>query len=653
MISMTYKAYIDGLRALAVVVVILFHLNPEVFSGGYLGVDIFFVISGFVISQSLYKNYLKVGKIDIKKFYIRRFMRLYPALISMISATAIVYLFFGFLWDTNLFIKSSLFSIFAVSNLYYIKQAENYFHQDLVNPLLHTWSLGIEEQFYLLYPFLLVILLFLIKKFKLRLSFVVSVLGFGSIVLYSSFVTGGDSLLGNFYFPTARFWELGVGCLLFFYSQNNSLGNKASAASLVGLLSLLSILLFKDQLNNLYIETLVTTLATATLIYSGLEYKSKIIKLLENKKVVFIGKVSYSLYLWHLPVIYFSNLYLNSFWYYFWSIVLTVIFALISYKYIETPMRYSGLLDRHMKMLKYIGISGVTAVSVLVIGIGPSTLSQKVNGSLNDFSDDIKEVNYIESQYQLGSRIRPNHIKNAFNSDLVCTDVLKENDLFQNAERGVCSKGQKNDTLIFLTGDSHGRHFVPMLDASSLNFDTYFYSSTNQMIYKSSDPFSGGNLSMNKQVERVEYLSGLYEELVVVSSLFISQFPSDLAQIRENMYMYTSLLTEYSKVILVAPTPLFTAGPQACVVSGVHCEISKEEDEERRKEILLLYKDLANKSDKVFLYDPYEEICPENTCFIYDHQADFLWYIDDDHLSVEGSRKLSGHFDSWYKREVE
>ena len=161
---MTYHHYIDGLRAIAVVLVMLFHLEPEIFKGGYLGVDVFFVISGFVISQSIYKNYLKTNTVQIGSFYLRRLKRLYPALVAMVSVTTLVYFFLGFLWDTNLLIKSSVTSILAVSNFYYLKQADNYFHQDLINPLLHTWSLGIEEQFYLIFPLLMLGLFRLFKN---------------------------------------------------------------------------------------------------------------------------------------------------------------------------------------------------------------------------------------------------------------------------------------------------------------------------------------------------------------------------------------------------------------------------------------------------------------------------------------------------------
>ena len=151
-LELSYKPYIDGLRACAVTFVILFHLNPNIFSGGYLGVDIFFVISGFVITQSLYKDYLIDGTISFAQFYIRRFKRIYPLLITVIISTLILFFLFGHLTQTHRVIKSGFFSIIGLSNLYYLKKENDYFVSD-AEPFLHTWSLGVEEQFYFIFPF--------------------------------------------------------------------------------------------------------------------------------------------------------------------------------------------------------------------------------------------------------------------------------------------------------------------------------------------------------------------------------------------------------------------------------------------------------------------------------------------------------------------
>ena len=148
-----YRPEIDGLRALAVICVILNHLDKTLLPGGYLGVDIFFVISGFVITSSLYKRKDKNLKVFITKFYLRRIKRLIPALSFFVFVTSIVICFFNPIPITSL--RTGFASLFGLSNLYLAKQSTNYFGQSTeFNAFVHTWSLGVEEQFYILFPIL-------------------------------------------------------------------------------------------------------------------------------------------------------------------------------------------------------------------------------------------------------------------------------------------------------------------------------------------------------------------------------------------------------------------------------------------------------------------------------------------------------------------
>ena len=151
-IDLTYKNHIQSLRAISVLAVFLYHLNLPYFSKGYLGVDIFFVISGYVITQRLYQDYIVNKKILIKEFFLRRVKRILPNLFFIVTITFILYLIFG---SPELsLLNDTISSLGGFSNLYYLFINKDYFDTIFSNPLGHTWSLGVEEQFYLVYPFL-------------------------------------------------------------------------------------------------------------------------------------------------------------------------------------------------------------------------------------------------------------------------------------------------------------------------------------------------------------------------------------------------------------------------------------------------------------------------------------------------------------------
>ena len=162
-----YQKEIDFLRALAVTPVILFHINPEFLPNGYLGVDLFFVISGFVITKTLLKEKNIFGEFKITSFFLRRVKRIYPALILMVSISILLIVVFGVLNKNNFnfFLKTGIFSIFGISNFFLIYKNNDYFLNQEFNPFTHTWSLGVEEQFYMIYPFILFFTFKFVKNF--------------------------------------------------------------------------------------------------------------------------------------------------------------------------------------------------------------------------------------------------------------------------------------------------------------------------------------------------------------------------------------------------------------------------------------------------------------------------------------------------------
>ena len=240
-------SHIQVLRAISVLFVFFYHLKTNIFQNGYLGVDIFFVISGMVITLKLYETYEKTNKINIKKFFVKRIKRIYPVLIFFLLTTLLMIVVFSPLENFIFKLKTFIFSIFGLSNILYLLSKKDYFDNVFEDPLHHTWSLGVEEQFYLIYPFILSLCLFL---FKNKISKII--LTFLFLFLVGAYITHhySENKILTFYLPFFRFWQFLFGCLIFFilikYKKNNSL------ISLSSFFMIIIIILSQNYYNEFY-----------------------------------------------------------------------------------------------------------------------------------------------------------------------------------------------------------------------------------------------------------------------------------------------------------------------------------------------------------------------------------------------------------------
>ena len=291
-LSNNIENQIQTFRAFSVISVFLYHTNLEIFSYGYLGVDIFFLISGYVISKRIFQDYQKTNKIDLYNFYKKRIKRIIPNLIFIVIFTYIFYLIFG-PPDLSLF-NETIFALLGLSNLYYLSYSRDYFHNVVEDPLGHTWSLGVEEQFYIVFPVLL--FLFINKKNNHKnlviLLFIILIV---SLIFFS--YNFQDNPMFSFYLSPYRFWEFILGTFFYLYREKI----KFNKFIFYFCNFLLLFLIFGNLNINLgYFLNIIVLLLSGYIIAT---YKRNII--FENNKLIYLGNISYSFYLWHLPILFF------------------------------------------------------------------------------------------------------------------------------------------------------------------------------------------------------------------------------------------------------------------------------------------------------------------------------------------------------------
>jgi peptidoglycan/LPS O-acetylase OafA/YrhL len=299
----TYRADIDGLRAVAVLLVIACHIGIYKLRGGFVGVDVFFVISGYLISSTILAD-IAVSRFSIVSFYERRIRRIVPALVVMLFVTGLFA--YKYLLPLELldFSKSLLASAASVSNFYFWNQSGYFDAPAAMKPLLHTWSLAVEEQFYIFFP----VFLMLVRKYspsRLKLA-VISI----AVVSFVAAAIGAFKYpVSAFYLAPTRAWELLLGTILSLKLFPEIAGAvRRNAATLLGMaMIVISAALFSAMTPFPGIAALLPCVGTALIIAAGETGTSLVSKILASKPVVFVGLISYSLYLWHWPIIVFQK----------------------------------------------------------------------------------------------------------------------------------------------------------------------------------------------------------------------------------------------------------------------------------------------------------------------------------------------------------
>ena len=630
---MKYKLlnHIQFLRAISVLMVFFYHLKLNYFENGFLGVDIFFVISGYVITARIFNEYKSNNKFNFLNFYLKRLKRIYPVLIFILSTIFILIIFFQ---PLDLFLnypKIYLFSLFGISNFYYLFSEKDYFDTVFDDPFAHTWSLGIEEQFYIIFPIFLFLLLYKVHKNKNITFFLIFIIFIGVI---STFIFQKNADL-IFYSPFFRFWEFLIGSLTFFISRKIKFKN-----NFISLLFLF-ILIFFILINNNFVTPviiLITTLLSSVFILTYERNDSDIYNfVIENKYLIFLGNMSYSFYLWHLPVIYFYDLYFleNLFRVPILSFI-TIILSYFSYTYIENRFRYLEInWNTNFKKIILIILIIIPIVILINLNLYRDAPMNKVKNNLKNL---ILNYNYLENKYNFTNRTVFSKYVNLNDKQvfILCRDSSKSKEVNSDNLKVNCLKKATNKNRIFyLQGHSGVANFIPMFDSLEVN-DSIYYSYKNPLL-------------VNINFQEINQLLESYDDIIYTTSIENLDSLNKLISIKDNFHPKI-------KILILGTIPHLdpNINPLKCLIKNIDCTYKTFEDKNFRNIYYLnsKIKKLISNDKKFIFFDPYEAICPENICYVFNKEDNMLTHRDIHHLTLEGSILMKEKFNKLYKLQI-
>ncbi len=671
--NIKYLAGIDALRAIAVLAVIVFHLDSSFLLGGFTGVDVFFVISGYVISKSLAQHTSSAFLPYILGFYKRRVIRILPALLVFLVIISLASsLFIPTAWLSVTSSKTGLGAFWGISNYMLLWYTDGYFSPQVeFNPFVHTWSLAVEEQFYLFFPFLFYIWHRFQQKKDIISFFLRSLLAILAVIslFYAVYETTANHDQA-FYLLPSRFWELAAGALLFKLHQNkvSFTGAKYSASLFLGFGSLLLLLGFlysvKEQFP--FPWAIAPVLGTLLLIH-GIVIKAQaevqasayansdkdklklgllfpLQRLLEAGVLNYIGKISYSLYLWHwgIYVLFRWTIGLDSLLKILFALLLTFAFAIASYHLIESPIRtyYSFRQGKNWKVIM---------LSLLIVA-GSYFLADKIFKEQPALSLSVtrdKAVWYPDPQE---------------NIKLSVDDFLLQKEL----------RGRK----LFVVGDSHTMAYSTMLHEISvrLGIEVYKYPTghcrpmnllfsatlsddcknrvnnvfaTIKELSNTGDIVFFASLRVNRLCDQWDIID--IDRVIRIQHNEKSKLDQKLA-LKQASEIIDMLTKAGLKVLIDLPKPIFKAPPFRCSdwfnqsnpICKAGMSIERQFLLEHRQSVVQSIQILKARHANVFVWDPFPVLCQGEICSAFNGNKPL--FFDGDHLSGYGNQVLIPSF---------
>tara|TARA_B100001093_G_scaffold178961_1_gene171597 strand:- start:1456 stop:3327 length:1872 start_codon:yes stop_codon:yes gene_type:complete len=615
------RSDIDSLRAISVISVIIFHIDKLIFPYGYLGVDIFFVISGYVITISIVESFKK-GNFSFSQFYFRRARRILPNLLFIILITTIFASIILLTADLKRFSESMVSALGFVSNFYFWLTGGYFSTNDELKPLLHLWSLSVEEQFYLFFP---IFLFFLYKIYNKPKYYLIGIIIVSIISFYLNlyFLPNRDTVF--FLFPT-RIWQFGIGAAL---AISPSIKIKNLYLDYLYLIFALTLISY----NFIY---LIDFLPDASLMCIGIglilirefNQKNLLSKIFQIKPIIFIGLISYSLYLWHWPIISFLKyIYIDGAPFLIIALGLILIFSLsfLSWKFIEQPFmyKYSKKGSRNFILVNFFLL---LIISVIIL-----------------FS------NNLPSRYEKFPNILAQSIKSSYD----CPPIKYRK--FHSTYGCYINTEDKKMPKNILLGNSHafmyGWPFIKFLKDNE---------ESGIILQTSCLPFVDKNISqrcLEKAKTRFNsIINSNNEEKIFIGFTWYSRyliddegntyFDKDFKQRKRSIDFLISELKKYKKnIVLIGPIPKPNYDFASEYSRQIIFEGNKYKLSEERKVFDSQYKDIIkyyeNKLGKNFM-QPHKKLCDKQKCYYADKNG--ALFSDGNHLSKYGSMKMLSLF---------
>lgn len=653
-----YRPDIDGLRAIAVLSVVMFHAFPDWVKGGFVGVDVFFVISGFLISTIIIEN-LQEDRFSFLEFYSRRIRRIFPALLLVLAAC---YAFGWFTLLANEFKhlgKHMAGGAGFVSNLLFWNES-GYFDSASENkPLLHLWSLGIEEQFYVIWPLLLWV------AYRRQVNLFTAIVVVTAISFMFNVIEVRSDAISAFYSPQTRFWELFVGALLAYEAMHPHAlfqrfrqqlaaheGLLRNAQSVSGALLIAAgfVLISKDRPFPGW-WGMLPTLGTVLVIAAGMSAWINR-KVLANRVLVWVGLISFPLYLWHWPLLSFLRIIEGgtpSVGIRVAAIITAIVLAWGTYVWIEKPLRFG----------EYAKVKTFALVTLMVISGTVGYMTYRVDGLGSRATIQNLEAMQAEMMEPVATRY----------SDGSC-----EQRLGLHLADGIVCLANSSSPEVLIVGDSH---------AMALNSAAYLgrYPLKTVMVAVHAclpfEKFTINDLGFNRECRNLgDMAEGVLNRYLSIKTVYVATrgplyftgkdfgigrwsglrivpIEGDAVLPQEQMFyegylgFIAKLVASGREVIFVIDVPELNTDPRNCLfrrpfaVSNkgiVDCDVSKAVVLARQSAYRNWVQKIKDNIPVLKIYDSLNTFCDERKCHAKD--AEHVWYFDSDHVSVSGSSRV-------------